>query len=193
MAIHYSLTAKKNRFKAMGEKLAYACAQSTGVVSLRDFSKHIAQHGSVFDRSVVEGVLIKAVQCMREHLLAGHIISLGDLGRFRVGLKSEGVEDANNFTSANIKSVRVVWTPGPDFRDLKDDASFTFVTTLKKQAEDKKAEKEQLNTALVEADGASNSSGSSNPSGSGDSGVVPGGGNAGGSGNVGGGAVADGE
>lgn len=167
MAIHYSLTARVNRLIKSGAKLAYARAQSAGTVSLRAFSNHIAEHGSVFDRSVVEGVLTKAVQCMREQLLQGRIVELGDLGRFRIGLSSEGVEDVTNFTANNIKGVHVVWLPGAEFRNLKQDATFTYVTSLKKQAQDKKAEKEKLNTSLGVVPGVPENTG-----GSGGAGVV---------------------
>ena len=42
------------------------------------------------------------VDCMREQLLEGKKIRLGDLGDFSILLTSKGAEDADKFTAQNI-------------------------------------------------------------------------------------------
>lgn len=144
MAINYSLTVRQFNQNNERVKKVYATAQSQGVMTLKEFSDHISNHNSVFDRSVVEGVLIKAVACLREQLLLGRIVQLGDLGSFRAGLKSEPTVLATDFTAQNIRKVKVVWRPGTPFGSLTDDATFQYVTSRAAQAESKKAVKDEL-------------------------------------------------
>ncbi len=132
--INYSLVLRNSIPGEPSEKKVYAMAQSESKMSLREFSKHIADHGSVYDRSTVEGVLTKAVECMREQLLLGRIVELGDLGCFSISLSSNPAPNATEFTAKNIKAVRARWSPGMDFRNLLEDAEFQFVTSRKAQA-----------------------------------------------------------
>ncbi len=146
MAINYSLGLHPVKVSLPNEKKVYAYAQAQSVMSLKEFSKHISDHGSVFDRSVVEGVLIKAVECLREQLLLGRIVQLGDMGNFRVTLKSNPTDLASEFTSQNICGVKVQWHPGSSFKNLLNDASFQYVPTLLAQSEARKEEKAALDT-----------------------------------------------
>lgn len=148
MAINYSLAVRSVFQDNEKVKKVYATAQSQGVMTLKEFSDHISQHNSVFDRSVVEGVLIKAVACLREQLLLGRIVQLGDLGSFRVSLKSEPTLAATDFTAQNITKVKPVWRPGTPFVNLTDDATFQYVTSRAAQAESKKAMKEDIDNEL---------------------------------------------
>lgn len=150
MAINYSLAIRSVFQKDSQEKVkkVYASAQSHSVMSLKEFSDHISMHNSVFDRSVVEGVLIKMVACLREQLLLGRIVQLGDLGSFRVSLKSKPTMLATEFTAQNIERVKTVWSPGISFSNLTKDASFQYVTSRAAQAESKKALKDDIDNEM---------------------------------------------
>ncbi len=143
MAINYSLTQRQNPQNAE-EKKVYALAQYTVKMSLEEFAEHIAQHGSVFGRDTIEGCLIAAVDCLREKLLDGARVSLGDLGTFYISLKSEGTETAEEFTSKNIKKCKVNWSRGSRFTTLTDDATYQYVGTREAQRAARKAEKEAI-------------------------------------------------
>ena len=62
-----------------------------------------------FDVSTRSDQLCK--DCMREMLLEGKKIRLGDLGDFSLLLTSKGAEDADKFTAQNITGVKVQWEP----------------------------------------------------------------------------------
>ena len=62
------------------------------------------------------------VDCMREQLLEGKKIRLGDLGDFSIVLSSKGAEDADKFTVQNITDVKVLWEPGSEFKNLLAEA-----------------------------------------------------------------------
>lgn len=144
MAINYSLVLKNKRVNDPSVKLVYGVAQSQGNMSLKEFAAHIAEHGSVFGRAEIEAVLIKAVEHMREQLLLGRIIELGEMGNFSIALRTKGAPTATDFTAKNIKRVLVKWRPGPGFRNLLPEASFQYVTTRLAQAMARKGEKTEL-------------------------------------------------
>ena len=71
---------------------------------------------------------------MREMLLEGKKIRLGDLGDFSLLLGSKGAETADKFTAQNITNVKVQWEPGQQFKNLLDDAEFNLVASRSAQA-----------------------------------------------------------
>ena len=79
---------------------------------------------------------------MREQLLEGKKIRLGELGDFSLSLSSKGAETAEKFSSQNIQRVAVSWEPGSEFRNLLADAEFNLVATRSAQAAVLKAIKE---------------------------------------------------
>ena len=61
---------------------AFAISQYTDIMTIEKFAKHITSHGSVYSRADISAILYIAVDCMREMLLEGKKIRLGDLGDF---------------------------------------------------------------------------------------------------------------
>ena len=114
---------------------AYGAAQAISTLNLEEFAKHITDHGCAYDRGDVAAVLTKAVDCLREMMLAGNKVNLGDLGSFHPELQTEGAKTTDEFTAANIKAVNVCWRPGKLFRDLRADAEFKLVPRRIQQAE----------------------------------------------------------
>jgi len=66
---------------------AFAISQYTDVMTIEKFAKHITSHGSVYSRADISAILYMAVDCMREMLLEGKKIRLGDLGDFSLLLR----------------------------------------------------------------------------------------------------------
>ena len=149
----------------------FATAQYTEVMSIEKFARHIADHGTSYSRADIMAILYMAVDCMREQLLEGKKIRLGELGDFSVALSSKGAETAEKFSSQNIQRVTVCWEPGSEFRNLLADAEFNLVATRSAQAAVLKAIKEGTTNVDISAPitpgnpgGGSPSGGTSNPS-----------------------------
>ena len=119
---------------ATEERRAFAVAQYAEVMPIEKFAKHIATHGCVYSRADISAILYMAVDCMRELLLDGKKIRLGDLGDFSVSLSSRGATDAQSFSAQNISDVKVVWDAGADFKTLLADAEFNLVASRAAQA-----------------------------------------------------------
>ena len=81
------------------KKNAFAVSQYSDIMDIEKFSKHISSHGSVYSRADISAILYMTVDCMREQLLEGKKIRLGDLGDFSILLSSRGAEDADKFTA----------------------------------------------------------------------------------------------
>ena len=117
------------------ETKAYGTAQVHEVLSFDQFCAHVAEHNSPFSKGTIKGVIIDSVHCIREQLLAGNKVKLGDLGDFHVELACEGAVTTDDFSAANIKEVNVCWTPGKDFKDLRQDATFQLVPSRAAQGD----------------------------------------------------------
>ena len=147
---------------------AFAIAQYADVMTIEKFARHIATHGCVYSRADISAILYMAVDCMREQLLEGKKIRLGDLGDFSVNLSSKGAETADKFTAQNITGVNVVWDPGMEFKNLLADAEFNLVASRNAQAAVLKAIKAGQTTVdlTVPADPTDPSGGDGNGGGS---------------------------
>ena len=126
----------------------FATAQYTEVMTIEKFARHIADHGTTYSRADIMAILYMAVDCMREQLLEGKKIRLGELGDFSLSLSSKGAETAEKFSSQNIQRVTVCWEPGSEFRNLLADAEFNLVATRSAQAAVLKAIKEGRPTSI---------------------------------------------
>ena len=51
-------------------------------LSLRGFAEHMVMHGSIYGRSIVEGVLLQICDCLPELVAQGIPVQLGSLGTF---------------------------------------------------------------------------------------------------------------
>ena len=130
--INYSiaiLNTKPGTKKAdIKETKAFGIAQSSGNVD-------IANHGCVYSRGDIVGLLTQAVDCLKELLLEGKRVKLGDLGDFQARLKSKGAKTTDDFNASYIEAVNVSWEPGKLFRNLRSEATFQLVPSREAQAD----------------------------------------------------------
>ena len=84
------------------KKNAFAVSQYSDVMIIEKFAKHISSHGSVYSRADISAILYMTVDCMREQLLEGKKIRLGDLGDFSILLSSKGAEFKNLIADAEF-------------------------------------------------------------------------------------------
>ncbi|MBQ6191524.1 MAG: DNA-binding protein [Bacteroidaceae bacterium] len=117
------------------ETKAYGVAQVSEVIDINAFAKHIANHGSVYDKGDIVGLLTIAVGCLRELMLEGKRVKLGDLGDFQPRLRTTGAVTTDDFSVANIDDVVVGWTPGKNFTNLRTEATFQLVPSRSAQGD----------------------------------------------------------
>ena len=107
----------------------YAELDRNRTLSLRGLAKHISEHGSIYTRDIVEGVLTKLCQCIPELLAQGQPVKLDGLGTFyptaknvKGGLDSIEAAKATN-PSAVLEGIHVRFRPdGTQLDDLTSKA-----------------------------------------------------------------------
>ena len=81
--IAMGINLRKNKIegsKAYGKYYPEVDQQKT--LSLRGFAQHMTDHGSLYGRSIVEGVLMQITECLPELVAQGVPVQLGSLGTF---------------------------------------------------------------------------------------------------------------
>jgi len=81
--IALGINLRKNKIStstAFGKYYPEVDVQKT--LSLRGFAEHMVMHGSIYGRSIVEGVLLQICDCLPELVAQGVPVQLGSLGTF---------------------------------------------------------------------------------------------------------------
>ena len=102
-------------------------------LSLRGFAKHMTDHGSLYGRAIVEGVLMQITECLPELVAQGVPVQLGNLGTFYPTAevaKDAAVLDIPQMDGLNpndiVKAIHIRFLPdatkldnlcGPAFKD----------------------------------------------------------------------------
>ena len=152
--IQYSVSLQKNPIK--GTTKAYGNLQLTGVVTINELAGHMAEHNTVFSRGTIVGVLSDLGACLRELVLQGYKSQLGNIGSFEPTISTKGEAKVEDFTAADITSMRVNFLLGTDFDNLLRDAEFEKTSTRAAQAKakaDETAAQAAKLAALAEAAG----------------------------------------
>lgn len=149
--LNYSVFSMMNPMKPAEEPRYYGRLQINETLSLEKFASHIVDHGGVFSRGTVKGVIADMCDCIVEQLLNGNKVKLGELGEFSLSMSAEGAPSAADFTAQNIRSLNIVFTPGEQFANLRAQAVFNPVPSRLLQAAALKAEKMGESTIDVNA------------------------------------------
>lgn len=96
----------------------YGLAKSNMKVSVKGICSRISERSS-YSKGELEGA-INEFLLETEHVLEeGNIAQLGDLGNFRLMVRTNrATEKAEDFTKANIKDAKVYFWPGSSLRKL---------------------------------------------------------------------------
>ena len=146
MSIPYSLILRQAKpgKPEMGNK-TFPMAQYAQNLSMNDMAVHMASHGSKYLKGDILAVATQLVDCIREQLLLGNRVNLGDLGTFYAAIIGEAAPNAESWNTSLIEDVKVRWAPSSQFESLINDATFIYVGTRKAQAKAREAERELLN------------------------------------------------
>ena len=68
----------------------YGKAVQDRTIDFEALVTHMSEHNSPYSRGVIHGVLTDMLDCVKELLLDGKSVRLGDLGLFSVGIRSKG-------------------------------------------------------------------------------------------------------
>ena len=157
-------------------------------LSLRGFAKHMTDHGSLYGRAIVEGVLMQITDCLPELVAQGVPVQLGNLGTFYPTAevaKNGAVNDIPDMDGLNpndiVKAIHIRFLPdatkldnlcGPKFKDACTLELRNIIDTQEVTIDGKKKKVQTLKpiaTAVAEWKAQQGTSGGGSQSGSGSS------------------------
>lgn len=119
----YRLVQKANPLEPETKRKWYASPVKEGTINNYQLSKSIAGKSSL-SRGAVMNVIENMVDEIPRYLIEGYSVNLNNLGTLRISLSSEGVDSPTEFTTKNIRNMRVVFTPSPEFKKTLQEMSF---------------------------------------------------------------------
>lgn len=126
MSIKYRLVKRKDmtRGAADDSTLMYPQLVSNGRVSFESLCEEVAEQSSLTSGDIKNAV-DRLIYCVAKHLRDGQGVDCGDLGSFRITLRSSGTADAETYDVATcMRKPKVVYTPGKKLREVQEQARF---------------------------------------------------------------------
>ena len=168
----------------------YARVSYKQTMDLHDMAAHMAEHNTAFSEGLIVGVLTDFVKCVREMVLNGNTVKVGNLAIFKATVEANALEtlydaQTDKVASATLGTLKAGEKTGPAVKVVKLLAQSTGDFTrdeLKKVVKLAWTDKTRAEIAAAKGD----TDGSESSSGTSSSGSNTGGSNTGGS-NTGGG------
>lgn len=91
-----------------GKTLWYARAIQDRTLSFEDLVLHVSNHNCPYSRGAIQGVLTDTLDCLKELLLDGKSVRLGDLGLLSVNISSKGAPTREAWNTNLITGVHLV-------------------------------------------------------------------------------------
>ena len=117
-----------------GEKRYSANLQTSGTISLDKFAEHMADHDCKYNKGDIYSVLLQMSKCIREFILDGYMVSLGDLGVINPRIKQKAATVREEYSAGNITDLYATLKIGPALINMRGEASFEYAPTLASQA-----------------------------------------------------------
>ena len=98
--LKYKMVTRINPQNKSEQPKWYAKAVQDRTIDFEDLVTHMSEHNSPYSRGVIHGVLTDMLDCVKELVLDGKSVRLGDLGLFSVGLMTSGAKSRDRWTVA---------------------------------------------------------------------------------------------
>ena len=99
--LKYRMVTRLNPHNKSEQPKWYAKSVQDRTIEFEDLVTHMSEHNSPYSRGVIHGVLTDMLDCVKELVLDGKSVRLGDLGLFSVGLKTKGAESRDKWAVAS--------------------------------------------------------------------------------------------
>ena len=91
-----------------GKELWHATVVTDREMNFEEFVDHISSHNSPYSRGTVHGVMMDMLDCLKELILDGKSVRLGDLGLFSIGMKSHGELTKDKVSAASVEDIHLI-------------------------------------------------------------------------------------
>jgi predicted histone-like DNA-binding protein len=114
--MNYRIIQKGNPIKPDDPPKFYMGPVYGTTIELKEMAQKIAVRSYMSEGNTLS-VLTTLLQLIPEEMKVGHIVSLGSFGRFRLIPSTEGVYNVKDFSTRNLRRLRVSFLPSPEMRD----------------------------------------------------------------------------
>ena len=90
------------------KKMWYATSVTDREMDFEAFVTHISEHNSPYSRGTVHGVMMDMLDCLKELILDGKSVRLGDLGLFSIGMSSHGEVSRDKVSAASVEGIHLL-------------------------------------------------------------------------------------
>ena len=143
MAQNYTLMARKNLLKPNETPKFYAVARSGRKVTVKEVCKRITERSS-YSKGELEGCIGEFLLEIVNVLEEGNIVQMGDLGNFRMSIKTGTPTDTvKEFKASCIDKGKVLFYPGSDLRKLCKTLDYTLYKS------DSSADSDRINCLMM--------------------------------------------
>ncbi|MDH6358181.1 HU family DNA-binding protein [Parabacteroides sp. PF5-9] len=109
--------------ESAGQVKTYAVAKSNGYCDLPKLCKLISARSSISSADV-KAVLDSLNWVMEVELQSSNIVQVGELGNFRLTISSNGTDTADDFSAADIRKAKIVFSPGSSLRKAGSEVKY---------------------------------------------------------------------
>lgn len=132
MAQKYKLIERRNLGKdnEANPRKFYAQAVNNGYIPFDELCNDIAEQCTLTSADV-KAVMDRMNFTLDKHLKAGRIVQFGEIGNFRLAIRSTGSVDTDSFSNSQIKKPKIVFTPGNRLQETRKLTTFERVVKEK--------------------------------------------------------------
>ncbi len=120
--LKYKLVQRKDMSKGAleGSKLYYPQVINQGRVSFDSLCEEVAEQSSLTSGDI-KNCMDRLVNCLVRHLKEGRSVDCGDLGSFRINIRSTGADTPEAYDAATMmRKPSVQYYLGKKLRDMQD-------------------------------------------------------------------------
>ncbi len=120
--LRYKLVKRKDMSKGAleGSKLYYPQVINLGRVSFDSLCEEVAEQSSLTSGDI-KNCMDRLINCLVRHLKEGRSVDCGDLGSFRINIRSTGADTPEAYDAATMmRKPSVQYYLGKKLRDMQD-------------------------------------------------------------------------
>jgi predicted histone-like DNA-binding protein len=121
--MQYVIVQKKNPLKPDDPQKFYMGPVYGETYELEGIARHVAARSSMALGNTIS-ILHTLVDVIPELMMMGHIVSLGTLGRFRLIPSCPGVDERKDFSTRNIRRLKVCFRPSTKMHKALADITY---------------------------------------------------------------------
>ena len=120
--LRYKLVQRKDMSKGAleGSKLYYPQVINLGRVSFDSLCEEVAEQSSLTSGDI-KNCMDRLINCLVRHLKEGRSVDSGDLGSFRINIRSTGADTPETYDAATMmRKPSIQYYLGKKLRDMQD-------------------------------------------------------------------------